>query len=145
MHTETDEEIQARVIKAFANGGGVKLNVSSVVEHINDNDDIKGLAGKAVASMQANSNYESKLCPQNRENAIKIMTSETCHYFLLVRTLIQMVTCGLAIIVEWTDEKDKTFSRIFVSVSLIFMCSTDLYYFNTVLYHSNEILILSQL
>ena len=110
------------MIKACANGGAVKLNVSQVVEHINDDDDAKGLADKAVASMQANPNYESKLCPQNRKNAIKIMTSETCHYFLLVRTLIQMVACGLAIIVEWTDEEGKTFTRIFVSVSL-FVCA----------------------
>ena len=105
------------MIDAFENGGAVKLNVTPVVEHINDDDDVKGLADKAVASMQANPNYESKLCPQNRQNAIKIMKSETCHYFLLVRTLIQMVACGLAIIVEWTDEKDNTFTRIFVSVS----------------------------
>ena len=99
----------------------MKLNVSQVVEHINDEDDIKGLAKKTVASMQANPNYDSKLCPQNQENAIKIMTSETCHYFLLVRTLIQMVACGLAFICVWTDEKGNTFSRIFVSVSL-FVC-----------------------
>ena len=119
LHTETEEETQARVIKACANGGAVKLNVSQVVEHINDDDNIKGLAEKAVTSMQANPNYESKLCTQNQKNAIKIMTSETCHYFLLVRTLIQMVACGLAIIVEWTDEEGNTFSRIFVSVSLL--------------------------
>jgi hypothetical protein len=135
------------VIKACANGGAVKLNVSKVVEHINDEDDIEGLVEKTVASMQANPNYDSKLCPQNQENAIKIMKSETCHYFLLVRSLTEMIGRGLAIIVEWTDEKGKTFSRIFVSVSLICMCSNDLYVyddFNTVLYQSNEILILSQ-
>ena len=110
------------MIKAFANGGAMKLNISQVVEHINNDDDIKGLAEKTVASMQANPNYKSKLCPQNRENADKIMKSETCHYFLLVRTLTQMLIRGLAFTCKWTDEKDKTFTRIFVSVSL-FVCA----------------------
>ena len=121
LHTETDEEIEARVTAAFADGGAIKFDISQVVKAIN-NDDIVGLVEKTVASMQANPNYKSKLCPQNRENADKIMKSETCHYFLLVRTLTQMVACGLAIIVEWTDDKGKTFSRIFVSVSL-FVCA----------------------
>ena len=112
------------MIKAFANGGAMKLNISQVVEHINNDDDIEGLAEKTLASMQAEPNYLTNLCSGNQENADKIMTSETCHYFLLVRTLIQMVACGLAIIVEWTDEKGKTFTRIFVSVSMICMCMT---------------------
>ena len=106
---------------AFADGGAIKFDISQVVKAIN-NDDIVGLVEKTVASIRAEPNYDTKLCPQNRENADKIMKSETCHYFLLVRTLTQMLIRGLAFTCKWTDEKDKTFTRIFVSVSL-FVCA----------------------
>ena len=106
---------------AFADGGAVEFDISPIIEAINDDDDVKGLADKAVASMQANSNYDSKLCPQNQKNADKIMKSETCHYFLLVRSLTQVLSRGLAFICKWTDEEGNTFSRIFVSVSLLYV------------------------
>ena len=109
---------------AFADGGAVEFNISPIIAAINDDDNIKGLAKKTVASIQANSNYDSKLCPQNQKNADKIMKSETCHYFLLVRSLTQMLSRGLAFTCKWTDDKGNTFTRIFVSVSLICMCTT---------------------
>lgn len=97
----------------------MEFDISQVIEAINDDDNIKGLAEKTVASLRAEPNYDTNLCPQNQKNADKIMKSETCHYFLLVRSLTQMLSRGLAFTCKWTDEKGNTFSRIFVSVSSI--------------------------
>ena len=104
-------EVEKAVKAAFANGAALKVDASPLFD-----TSAVTLVEKTTNDVKQQPEYEN-LNNGDKENATKIMTSETCHLKVVAESYVKLIGLGLAFIWKWTDDAGNTFTRIFVSVS----------------------------